>query len=190
MTLFWRHGYDRVSIADLTDALNMAPPSLYAAFGSKERLFDEVLDHYTATRLDYIRKAIEEGPSARDAVAKILRECAKRYAVSEAPSGCLIGSAVIAPGSSNVGRILAERRNRSRLVLTHLFKAAQAKGEIAESVDAMALAHYYSAVAQGMSSQAVDGATPAQLAAVAEAAIAAWPSLAGATSRSESIRAS
>ena len=44
MEVFWRQGYDGASIADLTAAMGISAPSLYAAFGNKEGLFRAVLE--------------------------------------------------------------------------------------------------------------------------------------------------
>lgn len=181
MLLFWRRGYDSVSIADLSAELEMVPPSLYAAFGNKEQLYAEALDHYAATRLGYIGQAFEEGPNAKATVAAILRECAVRYADPSLPPGCMIGSAVLAQGSANTGvaQTLAQRRNESRSALEQLFSLAKSAGEIAEYVDIEALAGYFVAVVQGLSTQASDGADRRQLESIAETAIRTWETLTG-----------
>ena len=74
LRVFWSKGYEGASMADLTEAMGITKPSLYAAFGNKEALFHKALDLYESEKLDYMRIALEQ-PSAR-AVAEDLLRCA------------------------------------------------------------------------------------------------------------------
>src|SRR6202012_1435817 len=87
-SLFWRQGYDRTSLADLTGAMGITPPSFYFAFGSKEGLFRKVLDHYRAPRLDHAEAALA-CPTSREAAEQMLIRLAEAYTDPACPPGCL-----------------------------------------------------------------------------------------------------
>ena len=180
MMLFWRHGYEGVSIADLTQAMGISPPSLYAAFGNKDQIFNAALDHYTATRLQHIGQALAQAPSALEAVSAILRGCAQRYTSGNQPPGCLVGSAALAVGPAHaaVRQMITTRRSHGTQLLHARLVAAQATGEISPKADTTNMAHTYTAILIGMSQQASAGAGRATLSGIAEAAIQMWPVLA------------
>src|SRR5580698_6372860 len=87
--LFWRNGYERTSLADLTNAMGITPPSFYFAFGSKDGLFKRVLEHYTRTRLSYAEEALNE-PTARGVAEQTLFRLAELYTDPTRPPGCLV----------------------------------------------------------------------------------------------------
>lgn len=173
LELFWRQGYEGASINDLTAAMGISPPSLYAAFGGKERLYQEALDLYAATRGGYAARALAEEPTARAAIERMLREAAAVYA----GRGCMLASGALAcaPEHAGVAADLARRRRDGREALSARLERAVAEGELPAGADAAALGAYYAAVIQGLSIQARDGATPEQLKAIARLAMAAWP---------------
>lgn len=177
MRLFWAHGYEGVSVADLSEALGVTPPTLYAAFGNKEQLFREALDLYVATETGFIRQAIAEEPTAFACISRILRECARRYGSNSSPAGCLVGSGVLrcADTHKSVASVLSKRRNATRDLFAVRLKGAVKSAEISRSTDPDALAGFYAAVLQGMSVQAIDGASVKDLMAIAETAITLWP---------------
>jgi AcrR family transcriptional regulator len=74
MQVFWRQGYEATSVSDLTRAMGINPPSLYAAFGDKERLYLDALERYQRSRLAAVAKWFGEEPTAKAAVARLLRE--------------------------------------------------------------------------------------------------------------------
>ena len=74
MRLFWERGYEGTSVADLTQAMGITPPSLYAAFGSKEELYREVMAAYRAGPGLFTIRALDEEPDARAAIRRLLRE--------------------------------------------------------------------------------------------------------------------
>src|SRR5690606_4395845 len=109
--LFWEHGYEATSMADLTRAMGIGAPSLYTAFGDKKALLEQVVTAYTATHGAFTARALAEEPHARDAVRRMLREAAARYTEPGHPHGCLIISAAVNCGTPEVRRMLRERRN-------------------------------------------------------------------------------
>ncbi|MFE1342391.1 TetR/AcrR family transcriptional regulator [Streptomyces sp. NPDC058733] len=170
---FWTHGYETTSIAMLTEAMGINPPSLYAAFGDKRRLFDEVVALY---RREYGFGPLQ-GPDARTAVAAMLRRLAADYTDPSHPPGCLIitGAANCAPGSAEVKEGLRAMREETKAAIAARVRADIDAGLLAPEVDADGLASYCAAVIQGMNQQACDGADRRTLEHIAELAMAAWP---------------
>src|SRR5260370_29418269 len=89
MHVFWAKGYEGASLSNLTRAMRINRPSLYAAFGNKEQLFGKVLDRYMDGPVAYFGKALAK-PRARDVVEQILFGAAKMAGDPRLPSGCLI----------------------------------------------------------------------------------------------------
>ncbi|MEV5747068.1 TetR/AcrR family transcriptional regulator [Actinoallomurus sp. NPDC052308] len=180
IAVFWEHGYDATSIAMLTKALGIGAPSLYAAFGDKRALFLEALDGYIRTYGAFTERALAEEPDAHDAVERLLREAAAAYTRPDRPRGCLLISAATncAPQSADIAARLRDLRAMGVRALEAKIDAATRSGRLPAHTDAHVLATFYSAVLQGMSAQARDGATTSDLEQVAEAALRAWPSAA------------
>ncbi|AYG80512.1 HTH-type transcriptional repressor ComR [Streptomyces hundungensis] len=172
---FWRHGYEATSVADLTRAMGIGAPSLYAAFGDKRALFEEVLSVYGATHGAFMTRAFAEEPTARRAVARLLREAAAEFTDPAHPYGCLVISAAANCTTEAIKVDLRERRNANLAAFESRIAADIAAGHLPEGTDARVLARFSGAVFQGMSQQARDGAGRAELEAVAEAAMLAWP---------------
>ena len=177
IAVFWEHGYDATSIAVLTEKLGINAPSLYAAFGNKRELFDEALDSYLRTYGSFSRRALAEEPNAREAVERILREAASVYTDPDHPPGCLLISAATncSPQSADVAAHLRKIRGEGRRALETKIAADARSGVLPEDTDVHGLATFYSAVIQGMSAQARDGASTADLNQITTAALQAWP---------------
>ncbi|GAA1220380.1 TetR/AcrR family transcriptional regulator [Kitasatospora nipponensis] len=173
--LFWDRGYEATSISDLTQAMGIRPPSLYAAFGDKRALFEEVVAGYQATYAAFGTRAFEEEPTVRAGVARMLHEAAAEYTAPGRPHGCLIISAAANCATPEVHDALQAIRNANIERLRTLIAAAVARGEEPAQADPATLARFTGAVLQGMSQQARDGAGRAELEPVAAAAMLAWP---------------
>jgi len=175
MDVFWRHGYEGASLAELTGAMGINPPSLYAAFGNKEGLFRAVLDRYSARRARFIDDVVE-APTSRHVVERYLRGWAELGDPSK-PAGCLILQSGLACGTGGEAVVdaLAERRKDPEARLRARFERAKEEGDLPSGVDPSALARYLAAVTQGMSVQAAGGASRDELRQVAEMALRAWP---------------
>ncbi|MFH9248458.1 TetR/AcrR family transcriptional regulator [Streptomyces lydicus] len=182
---FWEQGYEATSISDLTRAMGISAPSLYAAFGDKRALFDEVVAEYGRLYGGFISRAVAEEPTARRGVERALREAAAEYTAPGRPRGCLVISAAlnISPASAEVAASLREMRRSNLREIASAVRADVAAGELPADTDAEALADYVGAVIQGISQQARDGAERTALEAVVELAMRAWPE-AAAESRS------
>ncbi|MGW5350552.1 TetR/AcrR family transcriptional regulator [Streptomyces sp. NPDC004031] len=181
--LFWERGYEATSIGDLTEAMGIRPGSLYAAFGDKKSLFHEVVRVYGDTPTGaFLGRALAEEPTARDAVARMLREAAVNYVCTSHPAGCLTISAAtnVSPQDAEVQTFLCGLRTANIDAFEARLRTAEQAGELPAGTDARSLAAYFAAVLQGMSQRARDGATAQELAATAELALAAWPEAAAA----------
>lgn len=179
MRLFWQKGFDATSIADLTAAMGIASPSLYAAFGSKEALYAEALEHYTAT-FAWGWKSFHEAPTARDAVQAWLMDSAAFLTggVLDVPLGCMVTlSGAGAAGHPELCALTRTMRSAARPVIRARLERGVADGEIPASADLDALARLVQMIQNGMSFQARDGATRAELEAVAEIAMRGWDGL-------------
>ncbi|MDV9169574.1 TetR/AcrR family transcriptional regulator [Streptomyces sp. W16] len=172
---FWEHGYEATSVADLTRVMGIGAPSLYAAFGDKQALFAEVVAEYGTRYGSFTDRALAEEPTARAAVARVLREAAAEYTAPGRPHGCLVIHAATNCTTPEVEESLRARRNANLAVFERRIEADIAAGELPADLDAAALARHAGAVVQGMSQQARDGASRAELEALAEIAMTIWP---------------
>lgn len=174
--MFWERGYDGASVSELTHAMGVSPPSLYAAFGSKETLFREAVALYGRREGGTTLRALREQPTARAAVEAMLRDNAAIYADPSTPHGCLVvlGAPAGAPGDSAIREHLRDLRCQVLSALRDRLSCAVASGELAADTDVDALAAYYDTVLQGLSIQARDGASRATMEAVIDCAMAAW----------------
>jgi AcrR family transcriptional regulator len=177
MLLFWRKGFAATSMNDLCDAMDVRSPSLYAAFGSKEALYLETVEHYVQTIGPSVWDTLAEGATARAGVERLLLAGSETLPKSRTkPAGCMamlsaIGDEWPAMITDVVRKVRLEVLNQLRARL----KAAMAEGELAAATDIDGLSRFYLSVFQGMAIQARDGASRAELRAVAAAAMAAWP---------------
>jgi AcrR family transcriptional regulator len=179
MEVFWAKGYDGASLAELTAAMGINSPSLYAAFGSKEALFREAVALYGATEGTEIWTALPDEPTAREAIERFLCASAESFTRPDRPAGCLIvlGALLVNDGNANVCRELRESRAQNVAALRDRLERAVREGELPEGLDPQAVATFYATVQQGMSIQARDGASRETLLTVAACAMAAWDGL-------------
>ncbi|GAA2119045.1 TetR/AcrR family transcriptional regulator [Streptomyces synnematoformans] len=170
---FWQYGYEATSVADLTRALGIGAPSLYAAFGDKEALFDAAVEAYARTdNGTFIDRALAEEPTAVAAFTRILREAAVGYTAPDHPRGCMILSVGVSATTPEVVDKMRELRSLNLANLTARVRADVAAGVLPAQTDPEKLAGYTGAVLQGMSTQARDGADRDLLERVAEIAAA------------------
>ena len=177
MEVFWNKGYEGTSISDLTEAMGINPPSLYAAFGDKERLFLEAVERYQASRGASCPYC--EEPTARGAIEKLLTYMARELTTGSHPRGCMMMMAATTSSSASrelqaaLARSRAESRERMRARIEHGIR----EGDVPAGTDAAALADFYSTIVTGMSMQARDGATRKSLGGTVERAMAIFPAV-------------
>jgi AcrR family transcriptional regulator len=177
MFLFWRKGFAATSMNDLCDAMSISSPSLYAAFGSKEALYLEAVEHYVQSQGFPVWDKLAEGATARAGIQNLLIAWTESLPKSRAtPAGCMaLLAAVSDEWPTAIVRVVRKVRLEMRGMLRSRLENAVAKGELPASTDIDGLSRFYLSVFQGMAIQARDGATQAELRAVAAAAMAAWP---------------
>lgn len=183
MEVFWSEGYEGASLSELTAAMGINSPSLYAAFGSKEALFREAVGLYTSTVGTEIWAAIAEAPTAREAIDRFLHATAEAYTSPGNPHGCLIVlGALHSSGNSAVAcEMLRSHRAENLETLRGRLNRAVAEGELPHGLDCLAVASFYTTVQQGMSVQARDGASRETLLGIGRCAMAAWEGLTSST---------
>lgn len=171
MRLFWRHGYEGVSIADLTAAIGVAAPSLYAAFGSKAGLYQEALALYEASQGASDPSCLETAPSLAAGVRQFLETAIAAVTRPDRERGCMISSGVIACHADHaaLAAIMTGRRNAIREALARRLR------RWLDEKEAAALARHLAAVMQGISIQARDGASPQELQEIIGPVVAGLP---------------
>ncbi len=174
MHVFWAKGYEGASLSNLTRAMRINRPSLYAAFGNKEELFRKVLDRYVDGPLAYFGKALT-APNARDVIEQIFFGAARMASDPRLPAGCLMVQGALACGDASVRKETAGRRATSEVALRRRLQRAKREGDLPKNADPAELARYVMTVLQGMAVQGADGASPDQLRRVAQIALRAWP---------------
>ena len=174
MEVFWRHGYEGATIAQLTEAMGINPPSLYACFGNKEGLLKAALDRYTKLRGVWMDEVVA-APTARDVAERMLMGIADKQTDPANPPGCLLvqGGIACGTGSESVPFELAARRAQNEDQLRDRFIRAKAEGDLKPTSDPAALARYVSAVSVGMGVMASSGSDREALQQVASVAVQA-----------------
>lgn len=176
LELFWRNGYEGTSLSDLTKVMGINKPSLYSAFGNKEQLFLQAIDLYEERPDAFFYPAMEQ-KTAYLAVQAILRGAADRMANADHPQGCVIvqGALSCSEASATVKDALVKRRLEGQQALQKRFEQAQQDGDLPQHIDAANLASYIGTVLQGMCVQANNGASTAELYAVADMVLENFP---------------
>jgi AcrR family transcriptional regulator len=176
LRMFWRKGYEGTSYADLTEATGLERPSLYAAFGNKEALFRRALARYDEQYLGYLPQALQK-PTSREVAAHLVHKAVELNTRYPEHTGCLGINGVLA-GSDDaepVRQALVEFRVAGQDRLRERFERAQAEGDLPETAKPDALAAFVMTVTQGIAVQAKAGMSRVMLEAVAEQALATWP---------------
>jgi len=176
LKVFWRKGYEGTSLDDLTAAMNINRPSLYAAFGNKENLFRRALERYSNGPASHVCAALQ-APTARAVAERTLIGTVDLLTDPRHPRGCLIVQGALAGGdaSESVQRELAKHREAGVAALRKRFERARREGDLPRSANAADLARYVSTIAHGLSVQAASGASRAELLRVVKTSLRAWP---------------
>ena len=176
MRLFREKGYEGASLADLTRAMGINRPSMYAAFGDKESLFRRVLDRYSCHTRSVFQQALQE-KTARAVAERLLYSAIEVQAGSDGPRGCLItqGALVCGDEAEPIRKELISLRQQQESVIRDRLKRARKEGDLPANANPADLARYLATVMQGMSILANGGATRAELRRVADTALLAWP---------------
>lgn len=176
MKVFWRKGYEGASLTDLTKAMGINRPSLYAAFGDKEALFRKVLDCYETGPAAYFSEALNL-PTARAAVEQLLRGAVDVMTASCNPRGCLLiqGALTCNDRGSGLRSDLMGRNAAGEKAVRQRLDRARKEGDLRADTNSADLARYVMTVLRGLAVQAAGGATRKQLRRVIDTAMKVWP---------------
>ena len=175
LDVFWRKGYEGATICDLTEAMGINPPSLYAAFGNKEGLFRQALERYWRLRTALLDEALAQ-PTARRVAERLLHGWAKFLCDPCHPKGCLTvhGALVSGEEADCIRCELEKRRTTSQAAIRERLKRAKREGDLSADADPPALARFLATVMEGMAVQAASGASRRELDLVAATALRAF----------------
>lgn len=178
MRVFWEKGYVATSMTDLTTAMGIASPSLYAAFGSKEDLFREALDRYDSNFRNLAGEALNSDAPLRDQFERLLHLSAREND-RQTPAGCMMLMACEqrAELSPELAEDLSSRRAVAVALMERRLHRAMETGEVPADIDARAIAEFYGTLQRGLSISAKTGATPEELRSVIASSMAVWDTL-------------
>ena len=176
LKVFWSRGYEGASLSELTTAMRINRPSLYAAFGDKADLFRKVVDRYVQKQASVWERLLDK-ESAKSAVRNMLTVAADSLTGGKNPRGCLLVQAALSctKQSDCIKKELAVKRADGGLLLQTRLQRAQSDGELSQNVDVAVLSRFYNTVLRGMSVEASGGASRSDLQNVIDLAMKAWP---------------
>ncbi|WP_063048548.1 TetR/AcrR family transcriptional regulator [Nocardia arthritidis] len=175
LEVFWRYGYEGAALSDLTAAMGINRPSLYAAFGSKAELFDRVLQRYADGPGHYVAEALAR-PTARAVAAAFLQGAIGLTTGHDSP-GCLSVRSVQAcgPEAEHSRKAAIAVRLASEAALRRRLERARADGDLPRGSKPADLARYLLTISDGIAVQAAAGAKPTHLRRTVDIALRAWP---------------
>jgi AcrR family transcriptional regulator len=176
LRVFWTRGYEGASLTELTEAMGITRPSMYACFGNKEALFRKTLDLYEREKLAYMHTALD-APTARGVAERLLLGALEMQMTANDPRGCLgiISSVACGAEAESIKADVIARRASSEAALIRRFERAKEEGDLPEHVDAAAITHYLTAVIQGLMVQAGTGANCQCLRSLVDTTLSMWP---------------
>jgi AcrR family transcriptional regulator len=179
MYAFWRFGYEGASLSKLCELMDLTPPQIYNAFGSKELMFAEAVEFYGKSEISFVADILSRRESIKECLRHLFLQCAKFYSDPAKPLGCFSTVATFSATEANesvVAHLRGMRKGAQKMIADRL-DLAQKAGEIPPTAEPAALGAYLMALLLGMSVQARDGATKKQLVAYADMALAALPTM-------------
>ena len=176
LCVFWQKGYEGTSMPDLTKAMGINRPSIYAAFGNKETLFRKALDLYIGRKHARVRQALDDS-TAQNGMSRIFHEMANALVRTDEPKGCLLvqGALTCSEAAEDIRKELELRRKDIELILLERFQKAHQDGELPPKADPVALARFMATVMHGIAVQASSGASIPEMIAIGDIAMQAWP---------------
>lgn len=180
MTLFWQHGYEATSLADLVEATGAKAPTLYAEFVNKEGMFRAVLDRYIERfAAKHEAQLFCEEKSLEQALRDYFAAVSACYTSKDTPAGCFMinTSSALAASSKEIAHTIKSRHAMQEKTLCEFLSQRQAKGEIPADKPVRQLAEFLNCILQGMSVSARDGASYEKLLQISETTLRLWPQI-------------
>lgn len=177
LKLFWAHGYEGTSVALLAETMGINVPSLYSAFGNKEKLFLQAVEYYSQMAGPMYHESFKK-KTAREVAQAILDAEVKLVTQKEYPDGCLMiqGALTTSPESEGIRKMMADMRRMAEKWIKERFQRAKEEGNLPAHADPAALACYIMTLNSGLAVQAKSGASKKELQAVVKVAMNTWPS--------------
>jgi AcrR family transcriptional regulator len=177
LRVFWTKGYEGASLTDLTEAMGITRPSLYAAFGNKESLFRKALDLYEREKMAYIGQGLAE-PTARKVAETMLRGALENVAGEDEPHGCMrvIASVACGPAAQSLHDEIIQRTEVFKQMMVDRFDRAKSEGDLPADIDTLGLTGVLVAWLQGISIQSNQGINRKDLERLIDTALSLWPS--------------
>src|SRR2546426_91843 len=160
LEVFWARGYEGAPLPELTRAMGINRPSLYAAFGNKEQLFRKALDRYQTGPMSFLTEALRR-PTGRAVVEAIFSGFIKMQRDRDQARGCLIVSGALACGeeAETLRRELAQLRQAIVTAFRERFERAVRDGDLPAGTDCATLGRYTATGLDGLAGQSASGAT-------------------------------
>lgn len=174
LAVFWKRGYEPASVAELCTAMGINPPSLYAAFGNKARLFLEAVAYYETTFWDSTWEHMDSEPDVVSAIGNFFHTSASILTETQAPCGCMVVLAAVnvSDDATEVTAALKALRQEGRDYLQQRLDRAVADGQLQAQTNTRLLASALNTLLEGMSLQAHDGASREDLQGIGASAVA------------------
>lgn len=179
LDLFWRHGYESTSLADLVEATGAKAPTLYAEFGNKEGLFRAAVERYLSRYAECSNQLLEQDLPIAEIVEAYMRNSAQVFTDPHNPAGCFMvcASAALSASSDDIAEMLRRKHHAQEASLQACFDRKVQQGELLAKTDTALLAKYIICVIEGMSVQAREGASREDLLRLLDATMMVWPRL-------------
>ena len=172
MLLFWERGFEGTSMADLTQAMSLNPSSIYAAFGDKYALFSLAVKRYMDSRAQYATEALEE-PTLEKVIRALFDNTVAFLSAPGHPPTCmtLAGAVGCSVDAAPARDIMTEIRKQNEAAMRERFLQARKSGELSKDVNVDDYTRYLSSILAGLSIQAANGSTKAELKRTAQMAL-------------------
>jgi AcrR family transcriptional regulator len=176
MIVFWQKGFDGASLTDLTKAMGINRPSLYATFGDKESLFRRAVARYAEEGQKFFSEIVVEN-TARRFVEGWLRRTAEFYTAPQFPPGCFFVQSAMTTSapSQSARRETAKQRRANEMFVSQRLEVAEKHHDLPSGLTANELAAYVSSIGNGLAIRAADGAKREELYRTVDLALAFWP---------------
>ncbi len=172
MLLFWERGYEGTSMADLTEAMGLSPSSIYAAFGDKEALFSLAVKRYMDSRAQYATRALEE-PTLERVIRALFDNTVAFLTTPGHPPTCmtLAGAMGCSVDATPARDLMTEIRKQNEVAIRERLLQARKSGELSKDINVDDYTRYLSSILAGLSIQAANGSTKAELKRTAQMAL-------------------